>query len=417
MTTVRSTTSLPPRRSVDGVAGGALVLVFVGVVCAVAWALTAGLWGAERQPWDGDYAAAGKLASWLVVSVSEPQFYAVGSASVCLLLGGTLGHLAHLRSWRWPGFVQAGGSGIWPWAIASALMSLLLSNFAWGWTLAPGTWQPLFVPLVSVAPAMVVLYGPGTRVGLTASVAGALLTTPTSILAVEYLCKPMHLPLVVGATTGMWAGAIAAFWLCRRLPWMPAPGAWRTRTRMVDANRVAGTHEPGTHEADTHQVGGGRGRPWLWVPRRALADFSEAQFFGNEWASAGLILGAVVAYLVSPSTVAYGSGLLPAVLLSQAITAVAGVLIWRRRWEADGFYPTFVPVVSVAPAAVLAFGGSAQAVAAGALAGALIAPPVAASISSRLPATFHPFIGNVASMSVCTALIVPLLDLVPGFTS
>jgi hypothetical protein len=47
----------------------------------------------------------------------------------------------------------------------------------------------------------------------------------------------------------------------------------------------------------------------------------------------------------------------------------------------------------------------------------LIAPPVAAAISARLPKTFHPFIGNVASMSICTALIVPPLGLLPGFSS
>ena len=33
----------------------------------------------------------------------------------------------------------------------------------------------------------------------------------------------------------------------------------------------------------------------LWVLRRALADLSEAQFFGNEWASAALLVGAFVA--------------------------------------------------------------------------------------------------------------------------
>jgi hypothetical protein len=42
---------------------------------------------------------------------------------------------------------------------------------------------------------------------------------------------------------------------------------------------------------------------------------------------------------------------------------------------------------------------------------------VAAAISARLPTTFHPFIGNVVSMSICTALIVPAYRLVAGLTS
>jgi ENTS family enterobactin (siderophore) exporter len=392
MTTVRSTTGVAGPRKL---ATWCAALVGVALLALVGWTFSRLAHGATWQPWDGDYTDLGRLSSWLVGSISEPQFYAVAPAGALLLVGGLVGHVAHRWSWRWQGFVQACGTGLWPWAAGSALFSLLLGNLAWGWTAAAGDWQPLFVPLVSVAPAIVVLYGPGWRVALTAAVLGALLTPPASILAVTYVCAPLDLPPVVGATTGMWLGAIVAFWLCGRLNWMPAAGAWREQSR------------------DEPQ----RTSSLLWVPRRALGDFSEAQFFGNEWASAALILGAVVTNLISPASTAYGSGLFSAVLASQVLTALTGVIIWRRKWQRHGFYPTFVPVVSVAPATVLAFGGTFQSIVVGALAGALIAPPVAAAISARLPKTFHPFVGNVASMSICTALIVPPLGLLPGFTS
>lgn len=279
----------------------------------------------------------------------------------------------------------------------AALTSLFLGNLAWGWTLMPGVWQPLFVPVVSVAPAMVVLYGPGWRVASTAAVLGALLTPPAAVLLVDQVCQPLDLPPVVGATGGMAMGAVVAFWLCRNLPWMPTPGAWRSRRQDILGT---GASDPTASR--------------LWIPRRALADFSEAQFFGNEWSSLSMIAGAIVAYATMPSSIAYGTGLFAAVLVGQGMTAVAGVTIWRGRWRARGFYPTFVPVVSVAPAAVLAYDGTPMSVMLGALTGALVAPPVAAAISDRLPASFHPFIGNVASMSVCTALIVPLLAFIPG---
>jgi ENTS family enterobactin (siderophore) exporter len=387
MTAVRSTTSVAAPRRIAYLGAG---LAGVLLAALVGWTFTR---VSASQPWSGDYTDIGQLTSWLIGSISDPQFYAVAPAGALLLVGGLVGHVAYRRSWRWQGFVQACGTGLWPWAAGSALVSLLLGNLAWGWTLAPGNWQPLFVPLVSVAPAIVVLYGPGWRVGLSAAVLGALLTPPIAILAVERLCIPLDLPPVVGATAGMWLGAILAFWLCSRLTWMPTPGTSRTQPDPAPAHVL------------------------LWVPRRALADFSEAQFFGNEWASAALILGAVVAHLIDPAGTAYGSGLFPAVLAAQVITAVVGVVTWRKRWQTRGFYPTFVPIVSVAPATVLAFDGTVQAVVVGALAGALIAPPVAAAISARLPTTFHPFIGNVVSMSICTALIVPVLRLVPGFTS
>ncbi|WP_329478600.1 hypothetical protein OG555_39290 [Kribbella sp. NBC_01484] len=391
-TTVGRPGSTLRRYRVEYVAGG---LGGILLVVLVAWMFAAGN-ESGRQVWDGRYADARGLALWLITSISEPQYYAVASAGACLLVGGAIGHLADRKSWKWRGFVQACGTGLWPWAAGSALLSLSLGTIAWGWTLEPGVWQPLFVPLVSVAPAMVVLYGPGRIVGLTAAITGALFAPPASIAAVDLVCKPLELPLVVGATSGMWIGALVAFSLVRFLPWMPAPGAWR----------AAKADDPDPRTAS-----------WLWVLRRALADFTEAQFFGNEWASAAMLVGAVVAYAISPSALVYGSGLFLAVLAAQAVTALTGVLIWRRRWHAHGFYPTFVPVVSVAPATVLAFGGTVPAVLLGALVGALIAPPVAAAISRRLPASFHPFIGNVASMSVCTAVIVPVLGLIPGVAS
>ncbi|MEV7008632.1 hypothetical protein [Streptosporangium sp. NPDC051022] len=366
----------------------------------VVLAVAAATHPAAGQAWYGTYTDARGLATWLITSMTEPQFYAAASASLGLLLGGLFAHLAQRGSRRWAGFVQACGTGIWPSVVGSALASLVLGALAWGWTLQPREWQPLFVPLVATAPAMVVLYGPALRVCVTAAISGALLTPPASILVVDYVCKPGHLPLVVGTTAGMWIGALAAFGICRFLPWMPAPGAWRA-----------------AHEAEDPVRTGAPPTSFLWVLRRALADFSEAQFFGNEWASGAMLAGAVIAYLTSPSTLVYGSGLFPAVLASQAITALAGVLIWRRRWQALGFYPTFVPVVSVAPATVLAFGGTLQSVIAGALAGALVGPPLAAAISRRLPVGFHPFVGNVISMSVSTALIVPLLNLVPEIAS
>lgn len=69
----------------------------------------------------------------------------------------------------------------------------------------------------------------------------------------------------------------------------------------------------------------------------------------------------------------------------------------------------------MAPATVLAFNGTVQAVVAGAALGALAGPPLAAAVARRLPAHFHPFIGNVVSMTVCTAVIVPALSVLPGF--
>lgn len=239
------TTNRRKYTSLVSVLGGTLVIALA------AWPVTSATRNKTLAAWDGSYTDLPGLAGWLVASVSEPQFYATASASVCLVIGGFLAHLAHRASWPWQGFVQACGTGIWPSVAGAALTSLFLGNLAWGWTLMPGVWQPLFVPVVSVAPAMVVLYGPGWRVASTAAVLGALLTPPAAVLLVDQVCQPLDLPPVVGATGGMAMGAVVAFWLCRNLPWMPTPGAWRSRRQDILGTGASATpRRPGCGSRD-----------------------------------------------------------------------------------------------------------------------------------------------------------------------
>ncbi|MCM4085096.1 hypothetical protein [Paractinoplanes hotanensis] len=128
--------------------------------------------------------------------------------------------------------------------------------------------------------------------------------------------------------------------------------------------------------------------------RRTVADLTEAQFYGNEWAGAGLLVGTVLSYGLNPSLPAYGSGLVPQLLIAQVSTAVLGVALWRRQWAQHGWYPTFVPVVSIAPAVVPAYGGTVPAVLAGAVLGAVTGPPLAASIAKGLPVHIPPLVAN-----------------------
>jgi hypothetical protein len=148
--------------------------------------------------------------------------------------------------------------------------------------------------------------------------------------------------------------------------------------------------------------------------RRVLADFSEAPFLGNEWASLGLVLGALLAYALSPGAPAYGSGLVLELITGQALASLIGVLLWRHQWRQRGWYPTYIPIVSIVPAAVLTLGGGWPVLVLSALWGALIAPPLAVAISDRLPAYMHGYIGNVCAMAICTAVIVPFIGIIVG---
>lgn len=194
-------------------------------------------------------------------------------------------------------------------------------------------------------------------------------------------------------------GALIAFALCRHLPWMPAPSVTVPRCHTDLPHRFVDTAPQGPR----------------WLGRRMLADFTDARFIGSEWASGGLLAGTIISYLLNPTMAGTVGELLPQLLTAQILTAAVAVTLWHRQWAKYGWYPTFVPVVSIAPATVLAFGGTIQSVIAGAVLGALVGPPLAAAIARHLPSDFHPFIGDVVSMACATTIIVTALPVIPGF--
>lgn len=376
------------------------VLAAAALVLALALAAQLATFIGRTAHWP-DYASAlaqwpAPLAwlRWVLGDMSEATFYKHELASLGMLAGGALAWQAGRRGKRWQGFAIAYATGLWPWVLLSSTLGLLLSNLLWGWTIRAGHgWQPTFVAFVSLPAATVLMYGRGWKIAVAGAVLGALLVTPSSLLLVNFVFAPLALPGVIGNVGGMALGSAIAFMLYRRLPWLIANG---------DAPAAAVAQPPERAFGPS------------WTVRRMLADFTESPFFGNEWASIGLIAGVLLATALNVLSPAYGSGLLAEILIAQALAAAIGVVIWRRQWIVRGWYPTYIPVVSVAPAAVLAYGGTATAIVGGALLGALLGPPLAAALSRRLPKDFHPYVGNVLSMAFSTLLIVPALGLLPG---
>jgi len=333
----------------------------------------------------------------IVGDISEVAFYKHELPAIGLLLGAALAHWAHRTGRAWQGFAICYGTGLWPWLVTSSLLGLVFSHVLWGWTLSASTWQPTFVAFVSLPAAMVLLFGGGWKVAINGALLGALLVTPASLLLVNYLCYPLGLPVVIGNVGGMAVASVLAFMLCRRFA-----GLVRS-TPPVDAPPPAPVVERATPH---HGVG--------WTLRRVLADFSEAPFFGNELASLGLLLGVLAAYLLSPAGPAYGSQLVLEMVGGQALASLIGVLLWRRQWMQRGWYPTYIPIVSVVPAAVLTLGGTWEVVVLSAGLGAVMAPPLAVAISQRLPSHLHGYIGNVLSMAACTLMILPFVGWLTG---
>ncbi|MGT4069802.1 UNVERIFIED_CONTAM: hypothetical protein I5919_13295 [Aeromonas hydrophila] len=329
---------------------------------------------------------------WWLGDMTEATFYKNELASIGMLAGALLAYYASRRSLKWQGFPISYGTGLFPWIILSSITGLTVSNILWGWTLSEvGKWQPTFVTFVSLPATFVLMFGKGWKVALLGGVIGALLVTPCALILVNFICVPLELPTVVGNVSGMAIGSIIAVFFLRKIPLLSCD-----ETMQKDVPEEAKL----VHEEDYGPK---------WTVRRILADFTESPFLGNEIASIGLILGIYVAAILNPSLPVYGSGLLVQVITAQALASAIGVVIWRKQWIKNGWYPTYIPVVSVAPAAVLMYGGTIPVIILSAAFGALIGPPLASAISEKLPKDMHPYIGNVISMAISTLLILPIV--------
>lgn len=370
------------------VASALLIITLIGGLSWFYSASAAGYWPGYADMM-GDWPSPLAWLRWVIGDISEVAFYKHEFASLGLLLGGALGYWASRYAKTWQGFSISYGTGLWPWLVTSSLLGLALSNALWGWTLTAETWQPTFAAFVSLPAAMVLLFGGGWKVTLNGAVLGALLVTPCCLLIVNFVCLPLGLPVVIGNVLGMALGSALAFCLCRYVPALV-----KNHVEPID-------EKPAAKPKPDYWV--------IWTLRRVLADFSEAPFFGNEWASLGMLAGVLLAYALNPLSPAYGSGLLLHLVAAQAFTSLLGVIVWRSQWQKLGWYPTYVPLVSVVPAAVLTYGGSATVMIASAVLGALVAPPLAHAIARRLPQYMHPYIGNVLSMAISTLLIVPVI--------
>lgn len=403
-----ATAAMPPKReqrselSAAGTALGALgMTAVVGVFAALLHMLAevSPRIGPVFQGWSGSVNGSPiEAVRWFLGDMTEPLFFKSDLAAAGLLAGAVFAWWAGRRRKRWAGELSY-GTGLWPWVFASAALSLALSNAAFG-RMLDGGWQPTFVPFVCVAPAMVLVYGGGWKQCLTGAVLGAATTTPLALLLIPTVSAPLGLPAVVANVLAMALGSAVSFAVARKLPWLVA--------LPVAPHKV----EPATKTS--HPASGpSLKNDTFWAARRVLKDFTETHFFANEVASAGVILGVGAAFALNPGLPSYGSNLLPGILFAQALTSAFGVVLWREWFRDGGWAATYASMVSVAPAAVLAFNGSWTSIIGGALLGALVAPPLARGIAKRLPAGYHPVIANTAAMAISTAVVLPILGLLP----
>jgi hypothetical protein len=328
---------------------------------------------------------------WFFINFSEADFYAGFLTSVFLIAGAAAAWQLAVRKTRFAGFeICYGHAHLWPWVFASQLLSLLLSEYLFGYLHLFDLgirWIPTFIVLVGVPPSMVMMYGPGMKTLLTASVIGAAVCTPAAYwisLAITDLSIPGAVSNVLAmAVTGAVAGCT-----CRALPWMKkteVKPTGNTNSRLIDYSSVS------------------------WILRRTVADLTEPQFYGSDIASLFLLAGVCIEWILGPSLLCGGKEVLPAVILSQFISGSVGVFLYTGKYREKGWYPTYIPVVCTAPACILTYGTSMSTILVAGILGGVIGAPVAEWLNDRKPDFIHETVGNVTAMAISTVMVAAVL--------
>ncbi|MBU5436906.1 hypothetical protein KQI42_02730 [Tissierella sp. MSJ-40] len=329
---------------------------------------------------------------WYIMNFTEPQFYAGVFASIGIVLGGFIAWRLDVKDSSLAGFNVSYGSNLWPWVLASQLLSLFIAIFVLNYTKffngGEYTWLPTFVMVVGAPPAIMLLYGPNIKALLTGSILGGIIGFPVAFWITNNIIPVLEVPGVVSNVFTMALTGIIICGICKALPWMK-----KMPSKAI--NRKAKSEEDIMKEM---------GKP-SWFVRRVFADFSEAQFYGNEIAGLFVIIGAIIDWFLNIGHGAYGSGTIPAIILSQIIGSAVGVFLYFDKYVEKGWYGTYVPVVSVGPACVLMFGGSIGVAATAGILGGIIGAPLAEYFCDKLPEGYHPTIGNVTSMGVTTIVV------------
>ena len=339
-----------------------------------------------------------KQLAWLFMNFTEPQFYAGIFSGIAVILGGVVAWILAIKNSKFAGFdVCYGSATLFPWVLASQLLSVGLAIFVYRYinlfNLPDTTWIATFISIVGAPPSIMLLYGGSVATLLTASILGGLLCAPVATWISSAIVGPLGIPgVVANVLTMAITGTIICF-ICKALPWI--------KSVPVKPHRKTAKPDEDVYSAS-------------WFVRRCFAEFSEAQFYGNEVAGIIVVIGAVTDWLVSTQLPAYGGGLLPGILLSQFVGAAVGVLLYTNKFENGGWYATYVPVVAVGPACVLMFGGSIPVAVFSGVLGGILGGPTAEFFSKKLPEGVHGTNANVMSMALVTTVVAMVMKYI-GF--
>lgn len=262
---------------------------------------------------------------WFFADPTEAYFFKAPLAAVGVFCFALLADMLERKGKPFMGMRALNGSGMfWP-VLTVATLSLIISNLLY---YVPGAWAPTFTPFVSSAPSIVLVFGRDWKKIITSAILAGVVTFPVCNFLMVSLA-PLGIPGFCGPAIGMGISTILLIEVCRLLPWMKAPdtqgpvkGYEKTPSAPIpmEGNRLFFT--------------------------RMLADGGEPIFWGSPLSTIGLYLGAILSWVLNPTSIQYASGRLPIFIFGTLFTTATAIFIWYPKYVKEGFVFTFVCAVT-----------------------------------------------------------------------
>lgn len=274
-------------------------------------------------------AADGNILSrmlWFLGDMTECNFYKSVPASIGILLLGIISYLMEKNGKAFLGVKALGGSGKFVQVLCTSLLSLIISNFVYFDIGFKATfWTPTFVPFVSSAASIILVFGMETRKLLTAGILAGFGTWPLCHFS-QYITDPLGLPGFSGSAVAMGISTLIMIELCRLMPWMkPQPASQSTDSP---------AQPPKPFEGNA-----------LFI-RRLLGDPGELMFWGTPLTTIGLWIGGILGWIMNPNSIMYATGRFPMLICAATATTAVAIFVYYPKYVKEGFAFTFVcPVV------------------------------------------------------------------------
>ncbi len=344
--------------------------------------------------------------AWLLGDWTDAAYQRTALGGVLMILGAALAVFLE-KNKKLCTFGICYGTGLFWRVLVSQFIAAFISNFLYQniFITTDLAWVPTFIPIVSITPGLVLIYGGEWRKVVTAGVIGGIIGCPFTYYVFKHFVTPWGLIGAVANVAPMIVGGLIAFEVCKFLPWMA-----KQESDPEETAPAAVEEEAAAVPAEAPVMNSS------WFVKRVFADFTEANFYGSEIAGFLFIIGGLITIYLNPLNPGYGSGNLYLVILSsQLLASGIGVFLYWHRYYELGWYPTFVPVVTMGPTFVLLYGTDLHVVLTGAFIGAFVMPPFANWVARSLPSHHHPYIGAVTSMFVNCIVFIAVFNYVPGF--